>query len=97
MNQEDIASITVLKDAASTAIYGSRGANGVILVTTKRGDSGRTKISFQARAGWNTVGSYKVGQVDNAAGIYEYLWQSIYNSYRYGVNGAGPALNKETG
>lgn len=97
MNQEDIASITVLKDAASTAIYGSRGANGVILVTTKRGDSGRTKISFQARAGWNTVGSYKVGKVDNAAGIYEYLWQSIYNSYRYGVNGAGPALNKETG
>ena len=97
MNQEDIASITVLKDAASTAIYGSRGANGVILVTTKRGDSGRTKISFQARACWNTVGSYKVGQVDNAAGIYEYLWQSIYNSYRYGVNGAGPALNKETG
>lgn len=97
MNQEDIASITVLKDAASTAIYGSRGANGVILVTTKKGDSGRTKISFQARAGWNTVGSYKVGQVDNAAGIYEYLWQSIYNSYRYGVNGAGPALNKETG
>lgn len=97
MNQEDIASITVLKDAASTAIYGSRGANGVILVTTKRGDSGRTKISFQTRAGWNTVGSYKVGQVDNAAGIYEYLWQSIYNSYRYGVNGAGPALNKETG
>lgn len=97
MNQEDIASITVLKDAASTAIYGSRGANGVILVTTKRGGSGRTKISFQARAGWNTVGSYKVGQVDNAAGIYEYLWQSIYNSYRYGVNGAGPALNKETG
>ena len=97
MNQEDIASITVLKDAASTAIYGSRGANGVILVTTKRGDSGRTKISFQARAGWNTVGSYKVGQVDNAAGIYEYLYQSIYNSYRYGVNGAGPALNKETG
>ena len=97
MNQEDIASITVLKDAASTAIYGSRGANGVILVTTKRGDSGRTKISFQARTGWNTVGSYKVGQVDNAAGIYEYLWQSIYNSYRYGVNGAGPALNKETG
>ena len=97
MNQEDIASITVLKDAASTAIYGSRGANGVILVTTKRGDSGRTKISFQARAGWNTVGSYKVGQIDNAAGVYEYLWQSIYNSYRYGVNGCGPALNKETG
>lgn len=96
MNQEDIASITVLKDAASTAIYGSRGANGVILVTTKNGQSGRTKVSFQSRIGWNTVGSYKVGQVDDAAGIYEYVWQSIYNSYRYGANGAGgPALGSD--
>ncbi|MCI1785644.1 MAG: SusC/RagA family TonB-linked outer membrane protein [Bacteroidales bacterium] len=98
MNQEDIASITVLKDAASTAIYGSRGANGVIIITTKSGTSGRTKITFQARTGWNTVGTYKMGQVDNAAGIYEYVWKSIYNSYRYGVNGTGgPVLDKTTG
>lgn len=43
---EDIASIEVLKDASATAIYGSRGANGVILVTTKRGNSGETKVSL---------------------------------------------------
>jgi len=98
LNSQDIASITVLKDAASTAIYGSRGANGVILVTTKAGASGKTHVSFQARAGWNTVGSYKMGQVDKASGIYEYVWQSIYNSYRYGVNGTnGPVLDKTTG
>ena len=49
LSQEDIASVTVLKDAASTAIYGSRGANGVVLVTTKKGESGKTKVGFQAR------------------------------------------------
>lgn len=43
---EDIASIEVLKDASATAIYGSRGANGVVMVTTKRGQSGKTKINF---------------------------------------------------
>ena len=45
---EDIASIEVLKDASATAIYGSRGANGVIMITTKRGKSGKTQISFNA-------------------------------------------------
>lgn len=43
----DIEDITVLKDASSTAIYGSRGANGVILVTTKSGKEGKTKVSLQ--------------------------------------------------
>jgi len=43
---EDIASIEVLKDASATAIYGSRGANGVVMVTTKKGQSGKTKIEF---------------------------------------------------
>lgn len=45
---EDISSIEVLKDASSTAIYGSRGSNGVIIVTTKKGKSGKPKISFNA-------------------------------------------------
>ena len=44
----DIEDITVLKDASSTAIYGSRGANGVILVTTKSGQAGKTKVSYNA-------------------------------------------------
>lgn len=96
LSQEDIASVTVLKDAASTAIYGSRGANGVVLVTTKKGESGKTKVSFQARWGINTVGSYDVGQLSTAKDIYEYMWQSIYNSYRYGYNGA-PKIDNETG
>ena len=51
INPQDIASIEVLKDAAATAIYGSRGANGVILITTKKGTSGRTNITLDAYSG----------------------------------------------
>lgn len=51
MNPADIASIDVLKDASATAIYGSRGANGVILITTKRGFKGKPKVSFDAYYG----------------------------------------------
>ena len=50
-NPNDIASIEVLKDAAATAIYGSRGANGVVLITTKRGKSGKTVVSYSGYAG----------------------------------------------
>ena len=49
----DIESIDVLKDASSTAIYGAKGANGVILVTTKSGRSGKTEVSFNASVGFN--------------------------------------------
>lgn len=49
LNPNDIASIEILKDASATAIYGSRGANGVVLITTKRGQSGRNKIEYSYR------------------------------------------------
>lgn len=51
ISSDDIASIEILKDAASTAIYGSRGANGVILITTKRGTAGTSQISFSSYYG----------------------------------------------
>lgn len=51
INQDDIASIDVLKDASATAIYGSRASGGVIIITTKRGKSGRTQVSFNANYG----------------------------------------------
>lgn len=51
INPSDIASIEVLKDAASSAIYGSRGSNGVVIVTTKKGNSGKPKISFNTSFG----------------------------------------------
>ena len=51
----EIQSIDVLKDASSTAIYGARGANGVIIVTTKSGSEGKTQVNFNASYGWKKV------------------------------------------
>jgi TonB-linked SusC/RagA family outer membrane protein len=53
INSNDIESIQVLKDASSTAIYGSRGSNGVVLIKTKQGQEGKAKISLQLSTGWN--------------------------------------------
>ncbi|PWV44531.1 SusC/RagA family TonB-linked outer membrane protein [Chitinophaga sp. S165] len=55
VNPADIESISVLKDADATAIYGSRGANGVVLITTKKGRSGTTKIDINVYKGWAKV------------------------------------------
>lgn len=55
INPSDIASIDILKDASATAIYGSRGANGVVIITTKRGNYGKAKISVDASYGLQSV------------------------------------------
>ncbi|MEO6730333.1 MAG: TonB-dependent receptor [Ferruginibacter sp.] len=55
LNPDDIESITVLKDASATAIYGSRGANGVIVITTKKGIAGKARVSFGSSAGVSKV------------------------------------------
>ncbi len=96
INPKDIESVTILKDAASTALYGSRGANGVVLVTTKKGSKGDTKISFQGRWGINQIGPYKYDKISDPKDIYEYAWLAIYNSARYGVGGSGIAKNYTT-
>ncbi len=55
INPSDIQSIEVLKDVSATAIYGSRGANGVILITTKKGTRGKTTVNYRYTAGWDAV------------------------------------------
>ncbi|MXN92339.1 SusC/RagA family TonB-linked outer membrane protein [Flavobacterium sp. Sd200] len=55
LNPNDIESVTVLKDASSTAIYGSRGANGVIVITTKKGKTGNLKVTLDVTGGISTV------------------------------------------
>ncbi len=55
INSDDIESVNVLKDAAATSIYGSRGANGVIVITTKSGRSGKTQFRFDTEVGRNNV------------------------------------------
>lgn len=57
-NSQDIESMEVLKDAAATAIYGSRGANGVILITTKRGNAGKTVVNYNGYYGISSVLNY---------------------------------------
>lgn len=54
-NPSDIESVQVLKDASAAAIYGSRGANGVIIITTKRGQTGKMKINYKGSYGWQNV------------------------------------------
>src|SRR6185437_9542657 len=52
INPADIESIDILKDADATAIYGSQGANGVVLITTKKGKAGQTRFDVTAQSGW---------------------------------------------
>ncbi|WP_390399649.1 TonB-dependent receptor plug domain-containing protein, partial [Alistipes indistinctus] len=85
MNPRDVESITVLKDAASTALWGSRGANGVVMVTTKKGQQGKAKVTFDAKWGINMIGSNgKPDLLRDPADYYEMTWEGIYNSVRYG-------------
>lgn len=80
VNVEDIQSITVLKDAASTAIWGSQGANGVIEIKTKRGARGKTKVSFSYKftGSWIPEG-YKLLNGDEYSML---MKEAIYNRYQ---------------
>ena len=80
INSADIESMTVLKDAASNALYGARGANGVIMITTKRGQSGHAKVSFDAKWGLNQNGLPHYETV-NTQQFYELYYQMLYNNY----------------
>jgi len=68
INPYDIQDVTILKDASATAIYGSRGANGVIVITTKKASSGPTKLEAGVSEGWN-VGYMKKFDILNASGF----------------------------
>lgn len=80
INSNDIESMTVLKDAASNALYGARGANGVIMITTKKGKSGEAKVSVDAKWGSNSNGlrNYKT---TNSQQFYETYYKMLYNYY----------------
>lgn len=79
LNPNDIENITVLKDAASTAIYGSRGANGVILITTKSGRSGAPRISIKSQLGFNQVASSTLLEPLNAEQYTTYYLEGYTN------------------
>ncbi|MGN0310462.1 MAG: SusC/RagA family TonB-linked outer membrane protein [Bacteroides sp.] len=72
LNPADIESMTILKDAASTAIYGSEGANGVIVVTTKKGREGKMTINASAKLGVSSLNNGNL-EVMNGAELYDYF------------------------
>ncbi|MDE0536975.1 TonB-dependent receptor plug domain-containing protein, partial [Tenacibaculum sp. L6] len=79
INPEDIKTTTILKDATATAIYGSRGANGVILITTKSGQKNSSNIEADVKTGvnFNFIPRYDV--IDSADEYIGLSWESIYN------------------
>lgn len=81
INPADVASVTVLKDAASNALYGARGANGVIIVTTKKGDKARTSISLDVKVGTSSRASKRYETIDNPALYIETNYKALYNNY----------------
>jgi TonB-linked SusC/RagA family outer membrane protein len=85
INPGDIETFTVLKDASSTAIYGSRGANGVIVITTKRGSQGQTRINYDVQYGWSELPKNKL-EVMNSA---EKLQYEFYDRDYWGPNPFG--------
>ena len=80
INPNDIESLTVLKDAAASSLYGSRAANGVIIITTKQGKKGSTKISFNAQTGISSRISSGY-ELMNSSNFYEQSWSGLYNQY----------------
>ncbi len=83
LNPEDIVSMEVLKDASATAIYGARGANGVIMITTKRGVSGKTQVDYSGSISRNVLQRHLYAMdADQLMYVYE---QAMTNGDKYGI------------
>ena len=81
INSADIESMTVLKDAASTALYGARGANGIIMITTKKGTSGKARVNFDAKWGVNSRAVKNYDVMTSPKNYMEKAYEAIYNGY----------------
>ena len=81
LNPEDIESITVLKDAAAASLYGSRAANGVILITTKKGRQGKTTVTYSGEVGVNNMANQKAFRMMDGPQFIRYLKAAGDNAY----------------
>lgn len=90
ISTQDIESLTVLKDAAANSMYGARGSNGVIIITTKGSKAGKAKINFEARYGFNARGVSEYDIITDPGEYYEMMYESYRNSLisEYGWAGA---------
>jgi TonB-linked SusC/RagA family outer membrane protein len=88
LNPNDIESMTILKDAAAASLYGSRAANGVIIITTKRGKTGKTNVHYDMQIGWQQIAVKSAMNRMNASQLKEYYYQGIKNFFveRYGMS-----------
>ena len=92
INPQDIESMTVQKDAAAAALYGARGANGVIMITTKKGKSGDAKVTLDARWGVNGRMYKNYDVVNDPATYLETLYSALYNQ-SYGLGNSAAAAH----
>ena len=91
INPADVESMTVLKDASSTALYGARGGNGVILITTKSGQKGKKgTLTVDAKWGSNSKAVPEYETIKNPAAYYEMWYKGLYN---YAANTLGKDAN----
>ena len=81
LNPNDVESMTVLKDAASNALYGARGANGVVIITTKKAKDGKATVTFDAKWGANTRALQHYDVITNPGEYYEMHYNALKNYY----------------
>lgn len=80
LNPDDIESMTVLKDAAAASLYGSRAANGVVIITTKSGKEGKTRVTYNGEVGWNKMAVDQYNMM-SASEYIAYARESLANYY----------------
>jgi TonB-linked SusC/RagA family outer membrane protein len=90
LNSNDIESISILKDAASSALYGNRAANGVVMITTKRGNKDRSSIQFTVTQGISTRSIPEYSRIQGLD-YYPLMWESDYNSQVFAATPVAPA------
>lgn len=86
INPSDIESMTVLKDASSTALYGARGANGIIMITTKKGSSAKSQITFDMKLGVNSRALENYDVLTSTNDYLENVYTALYHAALYNLN-----------
>jgi len=98
LNPNDIESFTILKDASATAIYGARASNGVILITTKKGNTQKTNVNLNTSYGWQTMPAERIPDLMNAAQWNEFKGtdvQGIDTDWMKEITQVAPTSNTE--
>ncbi len=96
INPDDIETITVLKDASTTALYGSKGANGVVMITTKKAKKGKQNLQFKVQTGYSDPAIPRYPTVD-AYQFYPLAWEAYRNGLVYGTGLTKPTTLDSAG